>query len=243
MSTSDTTHPPSFEELREAQQHIRHSPATKRLFWSLDGPLSTSIKIMENFSNPDSLEPYFRQTTGGTSWHPISESPLTDPKMSSVTVHVYEFDWWEEDWLDIHADHVDLDARVHYSGDDFEIGPLPNYDPEVDEEGPEHLLMCCGTKRPCGKAHTLVVKPTVSGNNFITVHDYLSAVHPWLMNLREDILWAKGLADDAPLPANTKLLVDLLLPSSLRITEAAEWIDRTRKEAAGQVIETHIYAR
>jgi hypothetical protein len=112
-----------------------------------------------------------------------------------------------------------------------------------DEEGPEHLLKCCRTKRPLGKANILVVKPTVSGNNFITIHDYLSAVHPWLMHLREDILWAKGLADNAPLPVNTKLMVDLVSPAMLMISEAAEWIDQTRKKAAGQVIETHIYTR
>ena len=123
------------------------------------------------------------------------------------------------------------------------LDPLPNYDPREDEEGPEHLLKCCGTKRPRGKAHILVVKPTVSGNNFITIHDYLSAVHPWLMSLREDILWAKGLADDAPLPVNTILMVDLVSPAMLMISKAAEWIDQTRKKAAGQVIETHIYAR
>jgi hypothetical protein len=97
MSTSDTTPPPSFEELHEAQQHIRNSPGAQRLFWSLDGPLSTPIKIIENSSNPDSLKAYFRQTTSGTSWHPISESPLTEPKVSSMMVHVYEFDRWEED--------------------------------------------------------------------------------------------------------------------------------------------------
>lgn len=188
-----------------------HSPGTKRIFWSLDGPLSTSIKVMETFFNPDSLEPYFQQTTGCNSWHPISESPLTEPKISSTTVYVCELLGWKEQWLEIHSTHIDLDSDVRDQyGDGVEIGPLPNYNPEEDEEGPEHLLKCCGTKRPCGKGDPLVVKPTISGNNFITVQGYISAVHPWLISLREDILWTKGLIDDAPLPANTKLMVRLI---------------------------------
>jgi hypothetical protein len=172
--------------------------------------------------------------------------PLTNPKISSVTVHVYDFDRWEEEWVELHRGHVDLDDAVpypYYDDNDFETEPLPDDDPEEDDEGPRYtLLKCCGLKRPRGKAHTLVVKPTVSGNNFITVHDYLSAVHPWLMSLREDILWAKGVWDGAPLPANTKFMLDLG-QDLLMIYEVDEWINRTRREAAGQVIETHIYAQ
>jgi hypothetical protein len=60
--------------------------------------------------------------------------------------------------------------------------------------------MCCGAKRPRGKAVKLVVKPTMSGNEFVTVHDYLSAVPPWLMSARGDILWCMGLGDGKLLP-------------------------------------------
>lgn len=246
MSNSNTALPPTFEELRAARRPILQTPDARRIFWSLDGPLSTSIQVMEDSSNPDSLEPYFRQTTGGTSLHPISELPLTDPKISSVTVHVYDFDRWEEEWEELHNGHVDLDGAVpypYYNDNDFETQPLSDDESEEDDEGPQHtLLKCCGLKRPSGKAHTLVVKPTVSGKNFITVHDYLSAVHPWLMSLREDILWAKGVWDGTPLPANTKFMLDLG-QSNLFITEATEWINRKRSEAAGWVVEKHVYVQ
>jgi hypothetical protein len=64
------------------------------------------------------------------------------------------------------------------------------------------------------------------------------------MSLREDILWAKGLDDDAPLPENTKLMVNYVSPEWLMISEAAEWIDRTRKNADRHaIIATYIYAK
>ncbi|KAK4123070.1 hypothetical protein N657DRAFT_573893, partial [Parathielavia appendiculata] len=41
----------------------------------------------------------------------------------------------------------------------------------------------------------------------LTVHDFASAVHPWLMNLREDILAALGtVLDHKPWLPETKLM-------------------------------------
>lgn len=63
----------------------------------------------------------------------------------------------------MHRDHTDPDGDYE-SRDDVQYGSLPDYDSDEDEEGPEHLLMCCGTKRPRGKVFRLVVKPTTPGN-------------------------------------------------------------------------------
>ena len=90
--------------------------------------------------------------------------------------------------------------------------------------------MCCGTQRPRGKAFSVVVKPSASsGKEFVTLHDYLSTVHPWLMSLREDILGAMGILDDEPLAAETKIMVDYSAPESLDMYKEAEWIGLTRK--------------
>ncbi len=217
-----------------AHRPVVCSPDAKRLFWSLNGPLTTSVWIMEDAFSPNSREPYFRQTTGAgttTSWHPASQSPLTEPKVSSITVSVNDLDEWEDQWLDMHRDHADPDGGEE-NGDEswVKFGPLPDYDPDKDEEGPEHLLVCCGTQRPRGKPVSVVVKPSASsGKEFVTLHDYLSTVHPWLMSLREDILGAMGILDDEPLPTETKIMVDYSAPDSLKMYKEAEWIGLRRK--------------
>ena len=78
-------------------------------------------------------------------------------------------------------------------------GPLEDheYDPQDDERG-ERLLECCGESRPRNmEARIIVVRP--ASGTFVTVHDYVSALHPWLMGMKEDIrrsdVWDCGLTD------------------------------------------------
>jgi hypothetical protein len=89
---------PAYEALPREKRGL--SPDARRLFWSFNRPLITSLWIMETRKMPESRKPYFRQTTGGdatTSPHPASQSPLTEPKVSSVTVSVDELEKWDED--------------------------------------------------------------------------------------------------------------------------------------------------
>jgi hypothetical protein len=77
------------------------------------------------------------------------------------------------------------------------------------------LLKCCEINQPHRKAAKLVIKPdTSSRRDFVTIHNSVSAVHPWLIERREDILGAKGLVenDKEPLPSETKLMVDSFDP-------------------------------
>lgn len=83
---------PSFEDLKSAQTIIWKSPAGVRLFWSLDGPFPEAISVMQDRHNPTSLTPYFSNGT----WHPISQEPISVPKISSITVGVNELDDWED---------------------------------------------------------------------------------------------------------------------------------------------------
>ncbi|KAK2595335.1 hypothetical protein QQS21_006935 [Conoideocrella luteorostrata] len=55
------------------------------------------------------------------------------------------------------------------------------------------------------KGPTMTVKP--SGEGFVTVGDYVNAVHPWLMSLREDYLreYAMLHGEDEPLPSDTEV--------------------------------------
>jgi hypothetical protein len=227
MSASEATLLPSYDELYKAQQHIRFTPGTMRLFWTLDGPLTTAIQVMEDFWNPDSLELYFRESVDGSSWHPISELPLTDPKLSSVKVRVYELNEWETSGSRrIMATSTSIPISVISGATSSRSG----YFQRDTGEGMKKVrtTMCCGTRRPLGKAAELEVKPTVSGKEFVTVHDYVSAVHPWLMSLREDISWAINVYESDPLPADTKLMVNYTALDCLMIEEPALWINSVR---------------
>lgn len=54
----------------------------------------------------------------------------------------------------------------------------------------------------------------------------MSAVHPWLMSLRGDILEAKSQQLRQPLP--TEFIVNSNAPDALMITDKEQWIRRKR---------------
>lgn len=230
--------PPTYEAIHKSQQRIRLTRDALRLYWTLEGPLSSAIRVMEDphYDPNSTLAPYFDQTTPSPSWSPISQSPLTEPRISSVTVRVEQLDDWEEQWLDFHHDHAE--PGDHNEGnDEVRFGQLPDYDPDEDEdeEGSEHLLKCCGGERPRNKAVSLLVKAT---GEFLTLHNYVSAVHPWLMGLREDILQAAGdLLDNVPLPADTRLMVDYPGPENVILLGEREWRQERSKKSLNSTLE------
>lgn len=51
------------------------------------------------------LEPYFGNDA--SELHPISQSPLTEPGISSATVSVSDLDDWKNVWHEMHYEHGD----------------------------------------------------------------------------------------------------------------------------------------
>lgn len=223
MSTSDPVHEKEGHEAPEAQipaheglegcgEHVGSSLDPRRIFWTLNDPLETSVWILDDHESPKSIEPYYQPPTDGSTgsnWHPASKAPISGRDVSSITVRIESLDSWEDDWLDYHMEHSESD----WSEEDkrkagAQYGELRDYDPDEDEdEEAGHLLMCCGSERPRGKAVSVVVTAAATGEGFVTVHDYLSTVHPWLLSIRSDILGSIGVYDDDPLPEDTKLTV------------------------------------
>ena len=160
--------------------------------------------------NPDAPQEPYCQTVGSVVWHSISQEPLTIPEVSSLSLVVSDLEDYVVNWLDGHEPHADLDS------DNCEFGQLDGGGSETE------LLRCCGTDRP-REIPPLLVKASVKP--FVTVHDYVSAVHPWLLGLRGKILWAlSDINEDKPLPAETKLCVDTNWPDNLMIMEEGRWI-------------------
>ncbi|OAL54649.1 hypothetical protein IQ07DRAFT_274295 [Pyrenochaeta sp. DS3sAY3a] len=227
--TTETTILPAYEVYREAGQPIGFSPDAKRLKWALEGPLSSAIEVMHGMKYDAHIptEPYGDQTAASIIWHPISRSPFTEPKVSSVTVHIDNVEDWEYQWLEFHrfCHHPDESGE---DPDEFLFGDLPDYDPDSDEEDEVHLLRCCRADRPRKKGETLLVK---ASGAFLTIHDYLSVVHPWLLGRREDILGAEGnLMKNEPLPTDTKLMISHWLPDQINFETEEDWRESMSKE-------------
>ncbi|PQE09087.1 domain containing protein [Rutstroemia sp. NJR-2017a BVV2] len=200
----------SYNELQRARIYVEFSPVAKRLFWRYEGVFPTAISVMKPPLSRDDLEPYFQPDTeggGSGTWHEISQLSLTEPKVSSIEALAYVLYKWESDWIEWHKDHAGDEFNPEY----VTYGDLSDEDRPYAENSKEDgnweddsetkfLVKCCGQDRPLRKKGIKLLVAPSAGNRFVTVHDYISvtAVHPWLMSLREDIFKAKLVA--RPLP-------------------------------------------
>jgi hypothetical protein len=218
---------PSYETIRKAQQSIRLSSGALRLQWTLEGNLSSAVCVMKDkFYDPNTpTAPYGDTTNPWPKWSTVSQSPLTEPKIFSVTVNIEQLNDWEDMWLNFHCGHVEPGEPCADSNE-FRFGQLYDLSSDEDDEGADTLLKCCGGDRPRKKKASLFVK---ASGEFVTVHDFVSAVHPWVLGLREHILQAAGdLQNNVPLPADTKLMIDYPGPDNIVFYPEVEW----RKEGS-----------
>ncbi|KAK4033537.1 hypothetical protein C8A01DRAFT_49915 [Parachaetomium inaequale] len=187
------------------------STAGKRLFWRLNGALEGAIQVApsEYYEPGAVMEPYFGPDG---SPHPVSQASLLEPP-SPVTVRIQCIDAWEQDWADQHWRCHDATPSDLYPR---RLGPCPGdetFDLNI------YLLECCGQKRPW--AYDTQLQVTAQGE-FLTVHEYVSAVHPWLMAMRDTLLDVLDKMDGIP-PPETKLAVLYLGPGPLRIGHEDKW--------------------
>lgn len=208
---------PSYEE--HYPSGLVLSKPGGRLFWNLQGPLSTSVFVMDEDENPDGpREAFSQQTLSEVIWHSIAELAATEPKVSSIAVTESSLDMWEVDWEESHQ-HAEpgLEGVVFAEA-------------ENEDEQPD-LLQCCGETRPKTVA-PLVVRASEKG--FVTILDCVSQVHPWLMGLRGDISRAMNVWEGQALPDETKLMVFCHAPQSVMVREEQLWIGRQRSRPAPQ---------
>ncbi|OIW29558.1 hypothetical protein CONLIGDRAFT_680401 [Coniochaeta ligniaria NRRL 30616] len=185
--------------------------SAQRLRWVLDGPLETAIAVLKQpYHDPDTTpEPYCTLQGNELVWHAVTQAPYTEPKVSSVTVSVTEIDDWEYQWSELHYRHTDPP-----DGDD---------DDEDEDDWPSE---CCGDHADT----KLVVKAT---GEYVTVHDYVSAVHPWLLRKHDELLEALAVLDDEPrisLPAGEHLMVTSVGPDILSVGTKEDWLRDKAKD-------------
>ena len=224
---------PTYEALRAACVPVAGAPnSAKLLFMPVQGTVQSAIEVLSDPKDPDTRTPYYDQAAG--TYHPVSALPISEPKVSSITVLVSELDYWEEDWLDMHEGHSEPDAPPG-AFPEAKWGTLSDdgcdEDDKLvsDDDGPQ-LLRCCKQDRPHGKNAKLTIKPSKAWDGrdggFVTVHDYVSALHPWVVRLRGDILGAMGTADglDEPLGDEMDLVVSCGALHRLRMEPRTSWI-------------------
>ncbi|KAF5526494.1 hypothetical protein CGCA056_v002950 [Colletotrichum aenigma] len=190
------------------------SPQASRLLWRLQGPLAESIFVVWNWDTQDPpREPFATQNlTGNISWHAISQESLTEPKIKTISG-----EWIE--WHLRHASPGDDDCVYGELLDDlhYESECSSSEGAEEDDNGDEvELLRCCDTDQP-KRALPLVIE--ASNTESITIHDYVSALHPWLIGLRQDIARADNMMGDRKSEEYEHLVVYITNPQDLSIMD------------------------
>ncbi|KAI4854628.1 hypothetical protein E4T44_00029 [Aureobasidium sp. EXF-8845] len=187
---------PTFNE-RKFQDNKRpyFSAAYERLIWPVRGEFPSAISVMtEPCRNIGTPQPLFNPETG--EWHEIASQSITDTKVSYLEASIVNLDFWDRNWERFHMEHAD----PAYDECEFvTYGDLDNDNPSG--------RMACGvgmssqtqrylfTAAMLGKQGlTLEVRP-LPGNDFVTVKDYVGAVHPWLMSMQDDILAAMRVSE------------------------------------------------
>jgi hypothetical protein len=146
-------------------------------------------------------------------------SCTSEKSQPATTLAVSLLEHREDEWLDWHQGHMELDEEYEEEST-VRSGELQVFDPERDEEGPKHP-----SERPWGKNATVEMKAdSHSKQEFISIHDYLWTLYPWLLNLKKDNLGAISVfEDDPPLP-ETELKIAFATPDMLVVQRKAEWL-------------------
>ncbi|EAA30161.2 hypothetical protein GE21DRAFT_5408 [Neurospora crassa] len=212
-STEATPQPSeSYEELESPYlpPHVSLSPEVDRLVWEFKGTFPSAISVMSNDSGAQGhLEPFFKpadatddqnpENTSTGTYHPIALLPMTDPPASLMTVASVDLDSWEKNWVESHEWHSQVHGEFVTYGDlDDDIRPWLDDPKEEDpynweaDSDTEFLIKCCGEDRPVRTwGRRLKVTPGGAGG-FVTIRDYICAVHTWLISMRDDVLKARG---------------------------------------------------
>ncbi|KAG6015728.1 hypothetical protein E4U54_003050 [Claviceps lovelessii] len=195
---------PTYEALCNESVPAKVNPEALRLRWTVRAPISEAIFVLDDMNFPNGpRQPAIEQTESpyqSPKLHPISQLSLFEPPVSSITVDVWALELWAQSW---HENHI-------WSDDDDDV----NFDQPCS---------CCGRIAPVD-GRELTIK-AADEESFLTIADYVAAVHPWLLSLRKELLWALGDTDDAPLPDDTELIVFMWgTPFSVWIEEPKEWL-------------------
>ena len=175
-----------------------------RLRWY---PLSSpdpekAIAVIEDVTDAHSHQ------TGYSATHPIANEPATDPPVSSIDFISKDLDIWEYYWWQIHREHTANDP----SGAIWKPAPRR----ECGEGGGGKILMrcSCGSRKP-PKAALFRRTLYATSQPFVTVNDYITAVHAYFQWAKPPILYAKTINRPDTLRPLTESTPLYIVPGSL----------------------------
>ncbi|KAK8054964.1 hypothetical protein PG993_000191 [Apiospora rasikravindrae] len=237
----------SYEDLKNDQWYINVNREIRRLRWSLDGPLDKAVQVMRHaYYDPDdpAPEPFYCPRTDDDekglerNWHAVSELSLFEPRVSSVTIDVHCLAEWADYWSEM---HLECDC-IAFEDDPSDV----DYNEDGGHSNQRRSTYPCGATDPSSRYDVLTVDASSSveegSHGYVTIRDFVTAAHPWLMGLRELILRApRGeeiydfdmlYEDPEPsLPAETKLMALLdggLHTIALDVMPEEEWLVESR---------------
>ncbi|KAI1385525.1 uncharacterized protein F4822DRAFT_413325 [Hypoxylon trugodes] len=202
----------TYEAVKAGGQRVVPSMDFLRLRWFFKGSIEVSIHVLEDATDSTSAQtPY--QITVATSTpdgqaiqqvqqHVISSSSISDLPISSIEVRLADLNYWEERWEDAHRPEESCSAIW------IDDGP----------EGERKAIQCCGEDRPYlnSPIPSLTVKASKEPKPFVTIHDFITAVHPWMSALEDDIRHSRGVIRGTPVPKKANLFVHNSSLSPLR---------------------------
>ncbi|KAI1403204.1 hypothetical protein F4819DRAFT_236184 [Hypoxylon fuscum] len=203
---------------RESYPVVLSSLDLLRLRWKPFGPLNTCIKVIDNVLDPSSIQRPYQM--GSRTFHPVSTSAASQPPASSILVRQYDLEQWEDDWDEIHSSHTRSSHGADWAAaTQHEDGVKEEEDAEGDSGKGGKLMHCCNEDRPQNPPSLVVRSSTQS---FVTIHDFVTTVHPWLQSVKGDVLSAIGDFRGTPVPADTPLVVYCVIPNTFMLLEGSD---------------------
>jgi hypothetical protein len=198
---------PSFNGQLRAPALFAENEELRKLYWIMQDPMADAVFLLNDPKDPDGArQPAFRKHSTSESnveddgQHPTLKLSLYEQPISSAMVSIDNIES-EVDWWE--AQHC--------------------YWEEDDRDGP---CRCCGRPPPVSQILTVKAK---TDEDFVTIGDYIVAVHRWIMSLREDLLWACEDEPESRLPDDAVLLLDVSEPSTVWIHDPEEWARDKRR--------------
>ncbi|KJZ68711.1 hypothetical protein HIM_11902 [Hirsutella minnesotensis 3608] len=187
-----------------------------RLRWEISSDISRAVRVLDKATDGGSVQrPYVTYSADGiANIHPVSSAPITQPPVSLIRVSIDEPNYWGREWAR---------AQEHNTDSNKDKSSEQAFADDADENA-----VARRPNFPCGDPRSgspLVLELKASAQDFVTIHEYISAIHPWLLLLAKDRIKAKDDSGAGTTPIDPKpLFVSPLYVTPLVVVDIDPWL-------------------